>query len=79
MSKNAIKRLHKKGWKEARHRLSEDIAVDSEARRKERENRASIEESSEMRTRYGDTPLVQSQEWTHQERAKFENILARED
>jgi ergosteryl-3beta-O-L-aspartate synthase len=74
MSKNAIKRLHKKELKEARHRLSEDIAVDSEARRKERENRASIEESSEMRTRYGDTPLVQSQEWTHQERAKFETF-----
>ena len=64
MSKNQQKRLARQQARHAKSRLSEEQRNDSEQRRIEKEEEIAREETPEQKARYGDLPLVQSQERT---------------
>lgn len=74
MSKNQQKRLARQQARQAKSRLSEEQHNDSEQRRLEKEQEIAREETPEMKLRYGDLPLVQSQERTYEPRLKLTDI-----
>ncbi|KUL87586.1 hypothetical protein ZTR_04551 [Talaromyces verruculosus] len=74
MSKNQQKRLARQQARQAKSRLSEEHRNDSEQRRIEKEEEIAREETPEMKKRYGDLPLVQSQERTGEARLKLIDI-----
>ncbi|EED17048.1 aspartyl-tRNA synthetase, cytoplasmic [Talaromyces stipitatus ATCC 10500] len=61
MSKNQQKRLARQQARQAKSRLSEEQRSSSQQRRHEKEEEIAREETPEMKERYGDLPLVQSQ------------------
>ncbi|KAI1948646.1 aspartate--tRNA ligase dps1 [Ophidiomyces ophidiicola] len=72
MSRKELKRQARQQAKsQSRSRLSEDSSIDL-ARKKERDEQAAKEETEEMRRRYGDLPLMQSQ-------SRFGKILTQFD
>lgn len=76
MSRKELRRLERqKAKSESRPRLSEDSSIDL-ARKKERDEQAAREETAEMRARYGDLPLMQSQDRPRQNLTKFETVNA---
>ncbi|OKL59651.1 hypothetical protein UA08_05129 [Talaromyces atroroseus] len=74
ISKNQQKRIARKQQRQSRSRLSEEQRTSSEQRRHEKEEEFSREETPEMRARYGDLPLVQSQERTREPRLRLADI-----
>ncbi|KAJ5115262.1 hypothetical protein NUU61_001021 [Penicillium alfredii] len=77
LSKNQQKRLVRQQRRSERSRLSEEAFSESEHRRKEEEiARAIAEETVEMKARYGELPLMQSQDRTGEPRVRFDDITA---
>lgn len=76
LSKNQQKRLARQQRRsEQRSRLSEEAFSESEHRRKEDEiEKAKAEETAEMKARYGELPLMQSQNRPREERTRFDDI-----
>lgn len=74
MSKNQQKRLARQQQRQSRSRLSEEQRNSSEQRRQEKEVELAREETPEQRERYGDLPLVQSQERTREPRTSLTDI-----
>lgn len=76
MSKNQHKRLVRQQRRQERSRLSEEQrSEESDQRRKEEEvDRATREETPEMKARYGDLPFIQSQDRPRHPRHNFDDI-----
>ena len=76
LSKNQQKRLVRQQRRQERSRLSEEQRSDSSDQRRKEEERdqSAREETPEMKARYGDLPLVQSQERPRLGLCSFENI-----
>lgn len=73
MSKNQQKRLARRQRRQQARPSEDQRSVDSERRRND--IAAAVEqETPEMKTRYGELPLVQSQTRNREPRARFENI-----
>lgn len=75
-SKNALKRQARKQQRESRSRLSLEKKESSEERVKNKLEEASKHETEEMKSRYGDLPLIQSTERTGENRTNFQNITS---
>jgi aspartyl-tRNA synthetase len=77
LSKNQQKRLVRQQRRSERSRLSEEAFSDPDHRRKSEEiSKAAAEETADMKARYGDLPLMQSQDRPREDRTRFENITA---
>ncbi|KAJ5676126.1 Aspartate--tRNA ligase [Penicillium macrosclerotiorum] len=77
LSKNQQKRLVRQQRRNERSRLSEEQFSESDHRRKEEElTKAVAEETADMKARYGDLPLMQSQDRPREERVALEDITA---
>jgi aspartyl-tRNA synthetase len=77
LSKNQQKRLVRQQRRSERSRLSEEAFSDPDHHRKSEEiSRAAAEETADMKARYGELPLMQSQDRPREERTRFENITA---
>jgi ergosteryl-3beta-O-L-aspartate synthase len=74
LSKNAQKRQARKQQRESRSRLILEQREESEERMKQRLKEASKHEIEEMKSRYGDLPLVQSTERGRESRVNFGDI-----
>lgn len=75
MSKNQQKRMARRQRRQERARQSEDQrSEDSERRRRDDIVLAAQQETSEMKARYGDLPLMQSRDRPRDQRTRFENI-----
>lgn len=74
VSKNAQKRQAKKQARESQSRLSLEQKEESEERMRSKLEEASKHETEEMKSRYGELPLMQSTERTGESRIRFENI-----
>jgi hypothetical protein len=75
LSKNAAKRqANKQKKKEAKSRLSLEHRDDSEDRAHARLEDARAKETPEMRARYGELPIMQSQDAQNQNRIKIDSI-----
>ncbi|OAX83948.1 aspartate-tRNA(Asn) ligase [Emergomyces africanus] len=74
MSKKQQNRQERKLKRESKSRLSEERSEHSETRKRERNEQAAREETEEMKTRYGDLPLMQSRERLRENLIKFDNI-----
>lgn len=75
MSKNQQKRIARHQKRLSKSRLSSEHRDSSEQRRQEKEE-ISREETPEMRQRYGDLPLVQSQERSREPRIQLADITS---
>lgn len=73
VSKNQRKRNSRQRQKEAKSRLSEEQR-DTEARRKKERVDEEADETEDMKARYGDLPLVQSQYRTGETLTQFETV-----
>ncbi|KAJ5167734.1 Aspartate--tRNA ligase [Penicillium canariense] len=77
LSKNQQKRLIRQQRRNERSRLSEEQFSESDHRRKEEEiAKAAAEETPEMKARYGELPLMQSQNRLREERVALDDITA---
>ncbi|KAL1992499.1 hypothetical protein VTN49DRAFT_4531 [Thermomyces lanuginosus] len=74
LSKNQQKRLAREQRRQQKSRLSDERRSTSEQRRQEKEEEIARNETPEMRARYGDLPLVQSQERRRQKFLRFDDI-----
>ncbi|KAF3386378.1 Aspartate--tRNA ligase, cytoplasmic [Penicillium rolfsii] len=75
LSKNQQKRLVRQQRRNERSRLSEDHNSESDHRRKEEElAKAAAEETPEMKARYGELPLMQSQSRPRESRISLDDI-----
>ncbi|KAF7718982.1 Aspartate--tRNA ligase [Penicillium ucsense] len=75
LSKNQQKRLARQQRRNERSRLSEDHVSEADHRRKEEElAKAAAEETAEMKARYGELPLMQSQSRPRELRTALEDI-----
>lgn len=75
LSKNQQKRLARQQRRNERSRLSEDLVSESDHRRKEEElAKAAAEETAEMKARYGELPLMQSQSRPRETRIALDDI-----
>lgn len=74
LSKNEQKRQARKALREAKSRASEDRRSGESQRWQDRAEQAAKEETPEMKARYGDLPLMQSQGTPHENRVKLETI-----
>lgn len=74
MSKNAQKRMVRKQRLEAKSKLSLDSRDESEDRAKQRLEEAAKNETEEMKSRYGQLPLMQSTTRTHEPRINLDDI-----
>ena len=77
MSKNQQKRLVRQQRRSEKSRLSEEAFSESDHRRKEEEMaKAVAEETAEMKARYGELPLMQSQDRPREPRTSLEDVTA---
>ena len=77
MSKNQQKRLVRQQRRNERSRLSEEAFSESDHRRKEEEiAKAAAEETPEMKARYGELPLMQSQTRPREDRVALDDITS---
>ncbi|KAJ5178800.1 hypothetical protein N7492_002010 [Penicillium capsulatum] len=77
LSKNQQKRLVRQQRRSEKSRLSEEAFSESDHRRKEEElAKAIAEETAEMKARYGELPLMQSQDRPREARTVLDNITA---
>ncbi|KAH8700725.1 aspartyl-tRNA synthetase, cytoplasmic [Talaromyces proteolyticus] len=74
LSKNQQKRIARQQRRGAKSRLSEEQRNDSEQRRLDKESEHARTETPEMAARYGDLPLVQSQERSREPRIRLDEI-----
>jgi nondiscriminating aspartyl-tRNA synthetase len=74
LSKNQQKRIARQQRRQVKSRLSEEQRNDSEQRRLEREDENYRTETPEMKARYGNLPLVQSQERQNLPRIRLDDI-----
>ncbi|KAJ5892186.1 Aspartate--tRNA ligase [Penicillium subrubescens] len=75
LSKNQQKRLVRQQRRNERSRLSEEQFSESDHRRKEEElAKAAAEETPEMKARYGELPLMQSQSRPREDRIALDDI-----
>ncbi|KAJ5440085.1 Aspartate--tRNA ligase [Penicillium daleae] len=75
LSKNQQKRLVRQQRRNERSRLSEEHFSESDHRRKEEElAKAAADETPEMKTRYGELPLMQSQSRPRESRTPLDDI-----
>ncbi|KAJ5721870.1 uncharacterized protein N7483_009804 [Penicillium malachiteum] len=75
LSKNQQKRLVREQRRNERSRLSEEAFSESDHRRKEEEiAKAAAEETADMKARYGDLPLMQSQNRLRETRTVLDGI-----
>ncbi|KAJ6028186.1 hypothetical protein N7540_003762 [Penicillium herquei] len=75
LSKNQQKRLVREQRRNERSRLSEEAFSESDHRRKEEEiAKAAAEETPDMKARYGDLPLMQSQDRPRETRTVLDGI-----
>jgi ergosteryl-3beta-O-L-aspartate synthase len=74
LSKNAQKRQARRSQRESRSRLSLERKEESEERMKNKLEEASKHETDEMKSRYGEMPLMQSTDRTGESRINFEHI-----
>ncbi|GIJ84700.1 hypothetical protein Asppvi_003551 [Aspergillus pseudoviridinutans] len=75
LSKNQQKRLAREQRRKQRSRLSEEQqSDDSERRRKEEIEQAAREETTEMKARYGELPMLQSTSRPREPRIRLEDI-----
>ncbi|KAJ5634813.1 hypothetical protein N7528_002655 [Penicillium herquei] len=75
LSKNQQKRLVREQRRNERSRLSEEAFSESDHRRKEEEiAKAAAEETLDMKARYGDLPLMQSQDRPRETRTVLDGI-----
>lgn len=75
-SKNAQKRQARKQQRESRSRLSLEQKEEVEKRMKNKLEEASKHETQEMKSRYGDLPLLQSTERRGESRINFEDVTS---
>jgi nondiscriminating aspartyl-tRNA synthetase len=77
LSKNQQKRLARQQRRSERSRLSEEAFSEPDHRRKSEEiARAVAEETADMKARYGELPLMQSQDRPREERTRLDDITA---
>ena len=76
LSKNAQKRQARKQQRESRSRLSLEQNEDSEERMKNKLEEASKHETEEMKSCYGELPLIQSTHRSGESRINFEDVTA---
>lgn len=75
LSKNQQKRLVRQQRRSERSRLSEETFSESDHRRKEDEiAKAAAEETADMKARYGELPLMQSQTRPREDRVRLDDI-----
>ncbi|KAJ5584655.1 uncharacterized protein N7459_004455 [Penicillium hispanicum] len=75
LSKNQQKRLVRQQRRSEKSRLSEEAFSESDHRRKEEEiAKAAAEETAEMKARYGELPLMQSQSRPREDRVALDDI-----
>lgn len=75
LSKNQQKRLVRQQRRTERSRLSEEQFSESDHRRKEEElAKAAEEETADMKARYGELPLMQSQDRKYEDRLRLDHI-----
>ena len=72
LSKNQQKRLARERKRHNRSRLSEEHRSSTE--KNERAEEAAREETPEMKSHYGDLPLLQSNSWPHRTYASIDNL-----
>lgn len=78
LSKNQQKRLARQQRRsEQRSRLSEEAFSEADSHRKSEEiSKAAAEETQDMKARYGELPLMQSQDRPRADRVRFDEITA---
>lgn len=77
LSKNQQKRLVRQQRRSERSRLSEEAFSENDHRRKEEElAKAAEEETADMKARYGELPLMQSQARPREERTQLRDVTA---
>ncbi|KAF9886646.1 hypothetical protein FE257_011286 [Aspergillus nanangensis] len=74
LSKNQQKRLARQQRRHERSRLSEDRRSEDSDRRKEEIAKATLEETAEMKARYGPLPLIQSRSRISEARTPLDSI-----
>ncbi|KAJ5887562.1 Aspartate--tRNA ligase [Penicillium taxi] len=77
LSKNQQKRLIRQQRRSQKSRLSEEQFSESDHKRREEDlAKAAADETADMKARYGELPLMQSQERPHKERTRLDDITA---